>query len=76
MNSYPGDPGSEPIRPPSRLAGAARSCARYMWTGLILSGRAGMFVWYPSATAVERDTAAGVPTPEFATAGAGWPAGG
>ena len=38
----------------SRLAGAARSCGRYMWTGLIMIGQTGLFYWYPSPAGSEQ----------------------
>lgn len=46
-----------------RLANAARSCGRYMYHGLILTGQTGMLIWYPPHTETREYAEAGAPSP-------------
>lgn len=48
-----------------RLANVARSCGRYMYHGLILTGQTGMIIWYPP-TGTEEHAGAVAPNPVFA----------
>lgn len=46
-----------------RLADVARSCGRYMYDGLILTGQTGMLIWYPPNSETKQQHAVAGTTP-------------